>query len=306
MRPRAAVTALAVPFLPLLCTALTGCSGDTGADSVRPAKPAESKSARGTEQSEQAAPTKPRTVEEFLARAKEAMSGMKGWSFAVKGREGLTMQGRENAATYTATVRRTTGEPRTLHSTGTIHSKGVGKPEEIFVVDGTAYVKEGGSGADWKHGPVSDPEFANKVEDPVAALDLFRGYAADKEWGGGISLIRSGAQLELRARTASAALSKVRERDVVKKAVRELDPTLEQLRAAGVTASESRITVERVEESLVLDASTYRIRSHAFRCAFRIPYGGQTIRYSQDVTEHAEGPFTGTIALPPTVRAIRG
>jgi allophanate hydrolase subunit 2 len=84
--------------------------------------------------------------------------------------------------------------------------------------------------------------------------------------------------------------------------VRELEPTLKQLRTAGVTAAERDITAERVEETVVLDATTYRITSHAFRCVFRIPYGGQTIRYSQNVTERTEGVFPGAIALPPGVR----
>ncbi|MFC3574688.1 hypothetical protein ACFOZ0_15675 [Streptomyces yaanensis] len=299
--------ALTAPLVPLLFAALTGCSGDTGADSAQPAKPARSKAAAQKDgRSEHAAPARPRTAEEFLARAEEAMSGAKGWTFAVKGREGLTTRGQQSAATYTATVRRTTGKTWALHSTGTSYSKGVGKPEELYVADGTAYVKEGGAGADWKHGPLSEPEFANKVEDPVAALEAFRTYAANPASGDGISLVRSGAKVELRIRTASASLSSARERNVVKKAARELSPTLEKLRAAGVTASESQITVERAEESLVLDASTYRITSHTFRCSFGIPYGGQTIRYSQDVSEHNEGQLAGTVTLPPEVTAIRG
>ena len=53
-------------------------------------------------------------------------------------------------------------------------SKGVSKSEEIYVADGTAYVKKGAAG--WEHGPVTDPEFADKVEDPIAALDAFRDY----------------------------------------------------------------------------------------------------------------------------------
>jgi hypothetical protein len=50
----------------------------------------------------------------------------------------------------------------------------VSKPEEIYVADGTAYVRKGT--AAWEHGPLTDPEFADKVEDPLAALDAFRGY----------------------------------------------------------------------------------------------------------------------------------
>jgi hypothetical protein len=70
------------------------------------------------------------------------------------------------------------------------------------------------------------------------------------------------------------------------------------LHAAGVTATEDRITVQRVEEVLVLDPTTYRIRSHRFRCTFLIPYRGQGMRYGQDVTERAEGVFTGVITRP--------
>ncbi|MFF4348153.1 hypothetical protein [Streptomyces sp. NPDC001530] len=226
------------------------------------------------------------------------MSGEKGWTFAVKGSEELVLRGQKSTALYTATVHRTTGESWALHSAGTTYSKGVGRPEEIFVVDGTGYVKEGGPEAAWKHGPLTDPEIADKVEDPVAALNAFQEYATEETTDSAISLIKSGDQVELQVRTSSAALSGVRERAVVKKAVRELKPTLKQLRAAGVTASESQITVENVVESVVLDASTYRINAHIFRCAFLIPYDGRSIRYSQGVTESNQGTFAGTIALP--------
>jgi hypothetical protein len=60
----------------LLAAALTGF-----ADSSDEGKPVES--ARGTAQSPQAAPAEPRTASEFLARAKEAKAGQKGWTFAV-------------------------------------------------------------------------------------------------------------------------------------------------------------------------------------------------------------------------------
>lgn len=80
--------------------------------------------------------------------------------------------------------------------------------------------------------------------------------------------------------------------------LRELAPTLSQLGAAGVTTPESGITVESVEETVVLDPSTYRITSHTFKCGFRIPYDGQSIRYEQEVTERTEGPYDGTMARP--------
>ncbi|MET9969091.1 hypothetical protein ABZZ80_24960 [Streptomyces sp. NPDC006356] len=276
-----AVTAL------LLAAAMTAC-----ADSPDDGQPVDS--AQSTSPSPQAAPAEPapepRTAAEFLARAEEAMAGRKGWTFAVKGREGLVLQGQENAATYTATVRRTTGDPWALHSTGATLSKGVSKPEEIYVADGTAHVKKGTAG--WEHGPLTDPEFADKVEDPLAALDAFRGYGAE------VTLATPADRVELRVRTTTAPLPGVRDEAVVKKALRELAPTLRQLRAAGVTAPESEIAVEGVEETLVLDPSTYRITAHTFKSGFRIPYDGQSIRYEQEVTERTEGPYDGTVARP--------
>ncbi|MGW0827235.1 hypothetical protein [Streptomyces sp. NPDC002845] len=294
MRPRSAMARLAVPAFALLSLSLAGCSEDNGTVSES-AAPAEPRKSTGPQ-----TPTEPQTPEEFLARAREAMSGQKGWTFAVKGSEGLTSQGSRSTATYTATVRRTQ-EPMALHSTGTINAKGVATPEEVYVVDGTGHVRKGGAGARWESGPVSDPEIANVLEDPVAALAAFEGYARE-EPGDGVSVVKSAGQVELRVTTASAALPAVQDRGVVEKAVDELTPTLEQLRAAGVTAPESEITVERVEEVLTLDSTTYRIKSHRFRCTFLIPYGGQSMRYSQDVTERTQGVFTGTIALPSGAR----
>ncbi|MFI6013522.1 hypothetical protein ACIBAG_32770 [Streptomyces sp. NPDC051243] len=270
----------------LLAAALTGC-----AESTDEGKPVDS--AQPSSQSPQAAPAvpEPRTATEFLARAEEAMDGQKGWTFAVTGREGLVMQGQENAATYTATVRRTTDDPWALHSTGTIVSKGVSKPEEIYVADGTAHVKKGT--APWQHGPLDDPEFADKVEDPLAALDAFRGYGDD------VTLATpEDGRVELRVRTTTAPLTGVRDQAVVQKALRELAPTLRQLRAAGVAAPESGIAVDGVEESLVLDTSTYRVTAHTFTCTFLIPYDGQRIRYEQEVTERTTGTYDGTVEPP--------
>ncbi|GAA4068560.1 hypothetical protein [Streptomyces shaanxiensis] len=273
----------------LVAAVLTGCSGSPDGK-----EPVESRAAATPGQSRQAAPAepRPRTAAEFLARAEQAMAAEKGWTFAVEGREGVVLQGQESAATYTATVHRTTGGAWALHSQGSSRSsKGVTRAEEIYVVDGTAYVKEGT--ASWEHGPLSDPEFADKVEDPVAALDAFR------EYGEAVSLSEgTGGGVRLSVRTTSAALTAVREQGVVQKALRELAPTLEQLRAAGVTAPESRIRVERVEESVVLAPSTYRITAHTFRCTFLIPHGGQDIRYDQLVTERTSGAYDGAVALP--------
>lgn len=205
--------------------------------------------------------------------------------------EELVLQGRSTRATYVARVDRTTGEPWALHSVGSSRSsKGVTESEELYVVEGVGYVKEGD--AAWRHGPLTDPEFADKVEDPVAALDAFQGY------GDAVALTASGGRIELRARTASATLPAVRDQGVVGKALRELAPTLKQLRAAGVPARESGITVERAEETLVLNSSTYEVTAHTFRCVLRIPYGTGSIRYGQEVTERTTGPYTGAVALP--------
>ncbi|WP_367320756.1 hypothetical protein [Streptomyces sp. HUAS ZL42] len=290
MRPCSAVAVLVVPAVAVL--SLTGCTeagGTAEAKSAASEKPSASPSR----------PAEPRTPEEFLTRAREAMSGQKGWTFSVKGSEGLTSQGRQSSAEYTATVHRTQ-EPMAIHSTGTTRTKGVAKREEVYVVDGTGYVRKGGSGAQWKSGPLSDPEIADTVEDPIAALDAFRSYAQE-EPADGVAIRKATDQVELRVTANSAALPAVRDRGVVRKAVRELTPTLAQLRAAGITASDSKITVERVEEVLTLDPTTYRITSHRFRCTFLIPYSGQSMRYSQDVTEHTQGVFKGTITLPTSV-----
>jgi hypothetical protein len=97
-------------------------------------------------------------------------------------------------------------------------------------------------------------------------------------------------------------LADVKDRPVVEKAVRELEPTLAQLRKSGVTAGESQILLDHVDEVLVLDAKTFRITSHRFECGFLIPYQGRTITYSQDVREENRGLFDGDIRLPAGVR----
>lgn len=278
---RGAVAVVAV----LLAAALTGCAG--AADEGKPVA-----SAQPSARSPQTAPAEaePRTVAEFLARAEEAMAGQKGWTFAVTGREGLVLSGQDSSATYSATVRRSTGEAWALHSTGATVSKGVSKPEEIYVADGTAYVKKGAAG--WEHGPVTDPEFADMVEDPIAALDVFRDY------GDEVTLAEPDGRVELRARAASGPLTGVRDKAVVQKALRELAPTLRQLRAAGVTTPVNAIAVGGVEETLVLDPSTYRVTAHTFKCTFLIPYDGQRIRYEQDVTERTSGTYDEVVAVP--------
>ncbi|MGW5472151.1 hypothetical protein [Streptomyces chartreusis] len=270
----------------LLAAVLTGCAAS--ADEGKPAGAAQPTAQRT--QAAPAEPEQPRTAAEFLARAEEAMAGQKGWTFAVKGREGLVLSGQESSATYSATVRRSTGEAWALHSTGATVSKGVSKSEEIYVAGGTAHVKKGAAG--WEHGPVTDPEFADKVEDPIASLDAFRDH------GDEVTLAEPDGRVELRARAASGPLTGVRDEAVVQKALRELAPTLRQLRAAGVTTPESAIVVGGVEETFVLDPSTYRVTAHTFKCTFLIPYDGQRIRYEQDVTERTSGTYDEVVAVP--------
>jgi hypothetical protein len=278
----AATTAL------LVSAALSGCSSNSS-DSSDSSNSSYADGAKPSEPSRRTAA--PDTPAEFLALAEEAMAAHEGWRFAVRGSEELVLQGRESGATYSARVRRTTGEPWALHSVGTSRSsKGVTESEEVYVVDGVGHVKEGD--AAWRHGPLTDPDIAGKVEDPVAALDTFGAY------GDAVSVSASDRRIELRVRTTSAALSAVRDQGVVRKAMRELAPVLEQLRAAGVTVSESGITVERAEETLVLDSSTYEITAHTYRCALRIPSGAGRVRYGQEVTERTSGPYDGAVGLP--------
>ncbi|ELS55930.1 hypothetical protein [Streptomyces viridochromogenes] len=276
----------------VVSAALTGCSAD--AAEATPSEPSRQAAAPAASAVGEPTPA-PETSAEFLALAKKAMDAQKGWRFTVRGSENLVLQGRESGATYSARVHRTTGAPWALHSVGSSRSsKGVTESEEVYVVDGVGYVKEGA--AAWRHGPLTDPGIAGKVEDPVAALDTF------EEYGRAVSLTTSDRRVELRVRTVSAALPAVRGQGVVRKTLRELAPTLEQLRAAGVAAPESGITVERAEETLVLDSATYEVTSHTFRCVLRIPYGTGGIRYAQEVTERTAGPYEGAVVLPAGVR----
>lgn len=279
-----------------LCVVLVGCSAGGGAGESPNAADSVDSAVRATPDAKrEQLPVAPRTPEEFLERARKAMDAEGGWTFAVRGNERLVLQGRTSAASYTSTVRRTQ-DPEALHSTGTIVSKGAGKPEEVYVVRGVGHVKEGGAGAVWKKGPVSDPDIANKVEDPVDALEAFERYAKAGE--GAVEVVRTGGDVRLQVHVAARRLDEVEGRPVVEKAVRELEPTLAQLRKSGVTADESQILLDRVDEVLVLDARTFRITSHRFECGFLIPYQGRTITYSQDVREENRGVFDGDIRLP--------
>lgn len=221
------------------------------------------------------------------------------WTFSVKGQEGLTLQGRKSAATYRATVRRGM-EPEALHSQGvSTSSKGTTKNEEIYVVDGTAHLKEGS--APWKAAPTSDPEMQNKVEDAVAAIEEFREYA--QAAGDEMTLTKTDGTIQLRVASDKQRLTAVRERAWVKKAQREFDPTAEQLRDAGIPVVDAQLTLSGLEEVLVLDAKTYRIKSHRFEFGFLVPYaGGRDITYEQDVRQENQGTFDGKIELPAGVR----
>ncbi|MFC7262630.1 hypothetical protein [Streptomyces lutosisoli] len=279
-----------------LCVVLVGCSAGGGAgESAKGADSVDSAVRATPDAKRERLPAAPRTPGEFLERAGKAMDAESGWTFAVKGNEGLVLQGQTSAASYTSTVRRTQ-DPEALHSTGTIVSKGAGKPEEVFVVGGVGYVKEGGTGAVWKKGPVSDPDIANKMEDPVDALEAFESYAKAGE--GAVEVVKADGDVRLEVNVASRRLAEVKNRPAVEKAARELEPTLAQLRKAGVTAGEEQILLNRLDEVLVLDAKTFRITSHRFECSFLILYQGRTIAYSQNVREENRGVFDGGIRLP--------
>lgn len=283
MRVNYRLAALTIP----LSLSLIGCSAE--------GEPTESVESAGSTSPEvkKTEPAKPVTAEDFLDRAEEAMAAQGGWTFAVKGSESLVFQGQASTASYKATVRRTQ-DPEAFHSSGAVISKGKRKPEEIFVVGGTQYVKAGRDA--WKRGPVSDPDMKNKVEDPMAAIGEFRKYV--QESGDDVTLTKEGGKVRLQVRSGSRKLSEVRDRAFAEKAVRELKPTLKQLQKAGVSATEDQLTLSQLEETLILDPETYRVESHRFRFGFLIPYGGQGITYGQDVNEENRGVFHGDIELP--------
>lgn len=181
------------------------------------------------------------------------MAAEKGRTFAVTGRESLAMPGRTSGASYTSMVRRTS-DPEALHSTGTIVSNGTSRREEVFLVQGTGYVREGESGAEWKTGPVSDPDIAPKVEDPLDALEAFETYT---EEGAEVEVVQADGEIRLHVHIPSGRLSDRRHQPALAKAARELQPTLDQLREAGLTASEREIVLNRLDEVLVLDSATF-------------------------------------------------
>ncbi|WP_333772092.1 hypothetical protein [Streptomyces sp. IBSBF 3136] len=189
-------------------------------------------------------------------------------------------------------MHRTTA-PVALHQTGTVTTgKGEYKPEAVYVVGGTGYVKEGAEG--WKQGPLSDPDIANEVEDPLAELDAFAGYAKSA------TVSRTGAGLRLRVSASGWQLPAARNRPALKRGVREVEPTLAQLRKAGVTATDSEITLKSLTETWDLgdEAQGHRVTSHRYTFTFLVPFRGGDITVSQEVRADNRGVFGGTVALP--------
>ncbi|WP_431966868.1 hypothetical protein [Actinacidiphila sp. bgisy160] len=264
-------------------------------------EPAQTGAARPEATSVGQSPESPKSPEDFLNLAAAAMADESGWTFSVTGSEGLTLQGQRSAATYRATVHRGT-DPEALHAEGvSTSSKGTKKSEEIYVVGGTAYLKEGH--AAWKRAPASDPEMEDKTEDPVAAVKEFARYA-QAAGGGDVKLTESRGTVELRVAAGKQKLAAVKDRAWAKKAQREFDPTAEQLRKAGVPVNEDQLTLSRLEEVLVLDAATYRVKSHRFEFGILVPYtGAGDIAYEQDVREENQGAYAGRIELPAGVDA---
>ncbi|WP_250400784.1 hypothetical protein [Streptomyces cellostaticus] len=224
------------------------------------------------------------------------MKDERGWTFALRGSESAVMRGQPpSSATFTATVHRVNA-PGALQQTGTVTTgKGERRSELVYVVGGTGYVKDG-AGA-WRKGPLSDPGIANDVEDPLAELDAFAAYAESAE------VIRRAAAdggVRLQVGASGWQLSAARDRPALKRAVREVEPTLAQLRKAGVTAADGSITLESLTETWDLDAAHgYRVASHRYAFTFLVPFRGGDITVSQEVRADNRGPFTGRVALPP-------
>jgi hypothetical protein len=283
--------------------AVSGCSGSGG--TRKPAgRHASSGAAKARSGPKSASPAraepaaKPRTAAEFVARARQAMGAEKGWTFSLSGSESAVMRGQApSSATYAATVHRTTA-PEALEQTGTITTgKGEHKPELVYVVDGTGYVREGTEA--WKKGPLSDPGIADDVEDPVAELADFAAYAKSAK------VADAGADDRVRLRVTASGwrLSAARGRPALKKAVREVEPTLAQLRKAGVRATDGQITLKSFDETWDLDAAHgYRLASHRYAFTFLVPFQGGDITVSQEVRAENYGVFTGRVALPSGAR----
>ncbi|MFF3288087.1 hypothetical protein [Streptomyces sp. NPDC003023] len=283
---------IAVLALPLALTL-----GACGAEAEEPAGAANPDVTASSPAAEPSAA--PETAEDFLGLAEKAMEAESVWSFSVKGEEGLTLQGQKSAATYQGTVRRGM-ETATLHTQGvSTSSKGRKKTEELYVEGDAGYLKEGS--ADWKSVSPADPEMRNKADDPVAAIHEFRGYA--QAVGGDVKVTETGdGTVELRVKSGEQKLSAVLDRQWAKKAKREFDPTGAQLKEQGVRFQDEELTLSGLEEVLVLDAKTYRIKSHRLEFGFLIPYSGGDIFFEQRVDEENQGPLDEKIARPAGVR----
>ncbi|WP_432043158.1 hypothetical protein [Streptomyces cadmiisoli] len=215
--------------------------------------------------------------------------------FDLRGSESAAVQGQApSSATYAATVHRTTA-PEALQQTGTITtSKGERKSEVVYVVDGTGYVKKGAEA--WIKGPLADPGVANSVEDPVSELDAFVAYAKS-------AIVRrtgaTGEGVRLQVTHDGGRLSAARERPALKRAVREVEPTLTQLREVGVTATDGQITLKSFTETWDLDAAQgYRLTSHRYTLTLLVPFQGGDITVSQEVRADNRGVFSGSVTLP--------
>ena len=284
--------------------AMSGCSphDGKGTSAERPASAktgaARSESTRTSRPTSEPVPP-PRTAAQFFARARQALNAEKGWTFALRGSESAVMQGQApSSATYAATVHRTTA-PTALQQNGTITtSKGEHKPEVVYVVGGTGYVKEGTEA--WKEGPLSDPDIANEAEDPVAELDAFGAYAKSAK----VSRTGTGSgDVRLQVAASGWRLTAARTRPALRRAVREVEPTLSQLRKAGVTAADGQITLKSFTETWDLDAAHgYRPASHQYAFTFLVPFQGGDITVSQEVRADNRGVFNGSVALPSGVK----
>ncbi|WP_460106582.1 hypothetical protein [Streptomyces sp. YKOK-J1] len=287
--------------LVVAAVAVTGCS-PLGGESKPARKQHAPRTARagsgpaGTPRSAESTAPEPRTAAQFVARARRAMEDERGWTFVLRGSESAVMRGQApSGATYTATVHRTTG-PEALRQTGTVTTgKGERKTEVVYVVGGTGYVKDG-AGA-WKKGPLSDPGIANDVEDPLAELDAFEAYAKSAKVNRRPGA--DGALVRLRVEASGWRLSAARGRPALKRAVREVEPALAQLRKAGVTATDGQVTLKGFTETWDLDAAHgYRIASHRYAFTFLVPFQGGDITVSQEVRADNRGVFTGRVTLP--------
>ncbi|MGW5195929.1 hypothetical protein [Streptomyces spiralis] len=295
----AAVVSVAVA----VSVAVSGCSANHGTQ-----EPAERHASSGATEArpepknappDPAEPAaEPRTAAEFVARARQAMGAEKGWTFTLSGSESAVMRGQTpSSATYAATVHRTTA-PEALEQTGTITTgKGERKPELVYVVGGTGYVREGAEA--WKKGPLSDPDIADDVEDPMAQLADFAAYAKSAK----VTEAGADGQVRLRVTASGWRLSAARSRPALKKAVREVEPTLAQLRKAGVRTADGQITLKSLDETWGLDAAHgYRVASHRYAFTFLVPYRGGDITVSQEVRAENYGVFTGRVSLPSGAR----